>query len=148
MGIRVDDDSDLSGRVELWAAKLPLVGLVAWHYWLIVDRGECYDRWEVWQTKGLTTNSWGYLYRNLGDRSAGVGNGEGWRIETWSGDRGQCLAGRIERSPTEYPWRDHYFVFPGPNSNTYVQWVLREHYQLSWHGIGRRYVRHAAKAKA
>lgn len=135
-------------RVELWAAKLPVLGRIAWHHWLIVDRTDCYDRWEVWQTKGLTKNSWGYLYRNLGARSAGVGNGEGWRIESWGGDEANYLAGRIETSPTAYPWRNRYVVVPGPNSNTYVQWVLREVHQLGWHGIGRGYVRHAGQSKA
>ncbi|MEP0060720.1 MAG: DUF3750 domain-containing protein [Rhodopirellula bahusiensis] len=49
------------------------------------------------------------------------------------------LSTRIEASPTTYPWKERYRIYPGPNSNTYVQWILGSQYTLGWRGIGRRY---------
>lgn len=37
----------------------------------------------------------------------------------------EALIGRIEDAVARYPWKDQYRVWPGPNSNTFVAWVLR-----------------------
>ncbi|MDJ0832155.1 MAG: DUF3750 domain-containing protein [Gammaproteobacteria bacterium] len=39
------------------------------------------------------------------------------------GDQAEVLIDRIESAVAEYPWKNEYKAFPGPNSNTFVAWV-------------------------
>ncbi|WP_442510994.1 DUF3750 domain-containing protein [Novipirellula sp. SH528] len=134
---------DLDIAVDLWTARIPWIGRFAEHHWFVVSRPGSRDRWEVWQTPNECDTSWQYLHCNLLPPEAGVGNGAGRMITRWNGEEGASLATRIESTPDTYPWRNQYRVFPGPNSNTYVQWVLGSLYTLGWRGIGRRFARHA-----
>jgi hypothetical protein len=36
------------------------------------------------------------------------------------------LIGRIDKAARSYPWAGEYTMWPGPNSNTFTAWVLRE----------------------
>ena len=128
--------------VELRAAKIPWIGYLAVHYWYGIIRSDRSDRWEVWQTPGLSVESWGYLQKNLMSVTAGVGNGDSWLATVWEGDRALKLAQIIETSPQYYPYCYQYRYFPGPNSNTYGQWVLNQaglDYRLGIKAIGRNY---------
>lgn len=130
--------------VQLRAAKIPWIGYLAVHYWYGIIRPHQSDRWEVWQTPGLSVESWGYLQKNLMPVTAGVGNGNSWLAAIWEGDRALKLAQIIETSPQHYPYCDQYRYFPGPNSNTYSQWILTQAGladRLSIKGIGRQYPR-------
>ena len=110
--------------VELRAARIPVVGFFAHHHWLVVKHGGNIDRWEVWQRRDAGGQSWGYLHRNLLSSEAGVGNGPSWLVDCWEGEAATAIAERVEASVSGYPWRKRYHYWPGPNSNTYVQWVL------------------------
>jgi len=131
--------SESDTTVELWSARIPGFGRFAEHHWLVVWRGSSTARWEVWQTPDECATSWGHLHCNLLRPSSGVGNGPGRLIHHWDSDDALYLAARIESTPATYPWRHRYRVFPGPNSNTYVQWVLGPLYTLGWRGFGRRF---------
>lgn len=61
------------------------------------------------------------------------------RSSAWEGDAAETVAARVERAIEEYPWRERYRYWPGPNSNTFVQWVLGEEFVLPWRAHGRRY---------
>jgi hypothetical protein len=74
--------------------------------------------------------------------TAGVGNGPGQLLNRWTGASAVDLSQRIENAPFTYPWLDIYRPFPGPNSNTFVQWVLTDTHKLGWRGSGRAYARH------
>lgn len=41
------------------------------------------------------------------------------------GDGVDRLIAEIEQAVQDYPWKDEYRVFPGPNSNTFPAWVAR-----------------------
>lgn len=125
-------------QVELRAARLPYVGRIAWHHWFVVRRPGAEDRWEVWQRADAGGQSWGHLHRNLLPPLQGVGNGESWPLRQWSGEPAERLAQRIEASPQTYPHRSRYAFWPGPNSNSYVQWILGQEHRLTWQGWGRR----------
>jgi len=127
--------------VELWGAPIPYVGCFAAHHWLVVCRGARRDRWEVWQTKAAGGTGFGHLHRNLLAPEAGVGSGPARRIMCWTGERAAALAQRIEDSPTRYRWRERYRYWPGPNSNTYVQWLLGTDLELPRNAIGHRFGR-------
>jgi hypothetical protein len=137
--------SPIQPVVELWTARIPRAGRFAEHHWLQIDRGDDVDRWEVWQSPDQGGESWGHLHRNLLPRSVGVGNGPGRNLMRWSDELACRLVERIESSPLEYPWRDWYRAFPGPNSNTFVQWVLQDLHRLGWRGIGRGYARRISR---
>lgn len=125
--------------VELRAARIPLIGPFAHHHWLVVDDGLGRVRWEVWQRPDVGGTSWGHLHRDLMPWDAGVGNGPSWVLQTWEGSAAERLAARLATAPQQYPWRHRYRYWPGPNSNTFVQWVLEDAFRLPWQGIGRRY---------
>lgn len=126
--------------VELRAARIPIIGFFAHHHWFVVVRSGRRDRWEVWQHANVGGDfSVGYLHKNLLPPDAGVGNGPSWVIQCWRGEVTRTLASRIESSPDTYPWCFKYRYWPGPNSNTFVQWVLGEEFQLGRCAVGRGY---------
>ncbi len=128
--------------VELRAAKIPIIGFIAVHYWYVIIRGNKKDRWEIWQNPDLSPGSWGHLHKNLMSPLAGVGNGDSWLKRSWTRELGNYLAQTIEKSPIIYPYNHCYCYFPGPNSNTYVQWILNQtncDHRLSFKAIGKYY---------
>ncbi|AIE73958.1 MULTISPECIES: DUF3750 domain-containing protein [unclassified Synechocystis] len=134
-------------EVQLRWAKIPFVGRWAVHYWYVIgDRhGQTLanvQRWEVWQRRELKPQSWGHLHRNLLAPQAGVGNGPSFLAQQWSGSLGDRLGEIILHSPHTYPHCYSYRYWPGPNSNTYAQWVLEQaaiDFDLGWRGVGRGY---------
>jgi hypothetical protein len=132
--------------VELWAASIPNLGRIVDHHWLVVRTPARVDRWEVWQSVAAGGENWGHLHRNLMHPEAGIGKAPARKLMRWLGADACTLAERIAASPQEYPWRDRYLPWPGPNSNTFVQWVLQNQYALCWRGIGRRYYYRGLKA--
>jgi hypothetical protein len=131
-------------RVELRRAGLPLIGFLAVHYWFVVeDRGERH-RWEVWQSANAGGTSAGHLHRDLKAPEANVGGGPS-RVEAeWTGEEARRIAEVLSRCERSYPFCDRYFPWPGPNSNTFVAWVLEEAnvaHRLGWRAFGRNYNR-------
>lgn len=129
-------------QVQLRAAKIPVIGWLAVHYWFVILEGEKPQRWEIWQRRGVKPESWGHLHKNLLPPHAGVGNGESWLDYQWSGSEAIALAEVIQTSPEVYPHTHCYRYWPGPNSNTYVQWVLHQvpiDHRLSGKGLGKGY---------
>lgn len=116
--------------VELRAAKIPYIGWIAVHCWFVVRESEqeqaTETRWEIWQTRSVRKPNWGHLHKNLMAPKRGVGNGESWAIATWTESEAQTLADRLNNSPETYPHNYLYRYVPGPNSNTYVRWILNQ----------------------
>lgn len=128
--------------VQLKAAKIPLIGEIAVHYWLVIWQNQTVDRWEVWQTAHCCQQSWGHLHCNLMPYNLGVGNGGSWTEAEWVGSQADLLISTINHSPHTYPYKYKYRYWPGPNSNTYVQWILNQantEYTLGSLGIGKTY---------
>jgi uncharacterized protein YbdZ (MbtH family) len=129
-------------KVQLRAAKIPKIGFLAVHYYYVIIRENKADRWEIWQNAALIPSSWGHLHKNLLSVNSGVGNGGSWLEKSWTGEMAEKLGHIIENSPYSYPYNYFYLYFPGPNSNTYVQWVLKQancNHPLSFRGIGKYY---------
>jgi hypothetical protein len=104
------------------------------------DGGRC-ERWEVWQTKNAGGQSYGHLHCNLKPPEADVGGGPTHLVAEWSGEQALAL---IKIFSEKYPYSDRYRYWPGPNSNTYVAWVLREAgiaHPLGRLAIGSRFLR-------
>lgn len=129
-------------KVQLRAAKIPKIGFLAVHYYYVIFKENQADRWEIWQNAALIPSSWGHLHKNLLSINSGVGNGGSWLEKAWTGEMAETLSQIIENSPYYYPYNYFYLYFPGPNSNTYAQWVLKQadcNHFLSFRGIGKYY---------
>ncbi len=129
-------------KVELRYAPLPFIGAIAVHYWFVVtdDAGACH-RWEVWQTKNAGGTSIGHLHCDLKAPAADVGGGATRLAAEWRGDEAARIAAVLAR-PESYPHSQRYRYWPGPNSNSFVAWVLKRagiQYALHWRGIGRKW---------
>jgi len=68
-----------------------------------------------------------------------MGREPGKREQEWNGNTAETLITRIENSPFTYPWLHTYQPWPGPNSNTYVQRILKDRYMLGWRAFGKRF---------
>ncbi len=131
-------------KVELLAARIPgIPGIIADHYWLLILRSckvQCLDtcdRWEVWQYPYQNDSCWGHLHKNLLPPYQGVGNGPSRLIRQWLDEEALSIIGRIESSPNNYPFTHQYGYWPGPNSNTFAQWVVQDQMTLGSRAIGR-----------
>lgn len=130
-------------QVELRAAKIPFIGAIAVHYWFVIKTEQTQERWEVWQNQHRCKLSWGHLHQNLMPVNQGVGNGGSWIEQIWREEDALKLIQIIRESPYNYQYKYIYRYYPGPNSNTYVQWILQQakiNYYLSSKGIGKDYV--------
>ena len=43
------------------------------------------------------------------------------------------LIDAVDKAARNYPWKETYKVFPGPNSNTFTAWVARQVPELKLH---------------
>jgi hypothetical protein len=130
--------------VELRVAKIPgVVGWVAVHYWFVIHIEGQAERWEVWQLPSQNETSWFHIHKNLLPFAQGVGNGDSWVETQWQGEQAQKLSDILKSSPQQYPNLNNYHYWPGPNSNTYVQWTLNQAglaHQLIPQGIGKNHM--------
>ena len=133
-------------RVELRCAGLPLIGWLAAHYWFVIEeRGERH-RWEVWQSPDAGGRSVGHLHCDLKAPEADVGGGPSRLEAEWRGDEARRIAAVLSRCATDYPYCTRYVAWPGPNSNTFVAWVLAQagiEHRLGRRALGRNYRRKA-----
>jgi hypothetical protein len=112
--------------VQLRCAAIPHLERVAVHcYFVEFCPPDGWHRWEVWQNPGSDERSWGHVRRDLMAPASGVGAGPSWALCEWRGQEAQRLREALAGSP-RYPHRDRYHYWPGPNSNTFASWVLRE----------------------
>jgi hypothetical protein len=129
-------------KVELRYASLPsFLGLVASHYWFVVFDADEAHRWEVWQTKNAGGRAIGHVHCDLKPPDAGVGGGPARIAAEWTGAEALSIKKVLEAAHA-YPFCQHYRYWPGPNSNTFAAWVLREAgipHPLARRAIGRNY---------
>jgi hypothetical protein len=131
-------------RVELRYAGLPLIGFLAVHYWFVVEDETGRHRWEIWQTREAGGRSFGHLHCDLKPPEANVGGGPTRVAAEWRGEEARRIAEVLSRCSEEYPFCSRYLAWPGPNSNTFVAWVLEQagiEQGLGWRALGRKYRR-------
>ncbi len=123
------------------------------HHWFVVNIKGKINRWEVLFQKDCCGQSWGHLYKNVKDpfQSLGDFTTKGQTIfksklvgyiEGDEGSEARRILDLIENSHEKYPHSQKYLLW-GPNSNTYIQWVLNQFPEFSnaliWDGIGKKY---------
>src|SRR3989344_245873 len=143
-------------RVFFFACKMSIPFSFTIHTWVVVvDHGKV-NRYDIWGYKHRCETSWGYLHLNLykpwiGVRklpsyksTPGARRFKGQIIYNLEGEEGS-LAERVviflnTRAQT-YPYINKYHYFPGPNSNTFTQWIIDKfpelEFRLPWTAIGK-----------
>ena len=111
------------------------------HNWLVTNNKGIIHRWEVWSYKKRCTSTLGHMTLDFYEPCIGVTilPGSSNRLDrrrfepsltgSISGDDGslaQDMVNFIEKKHTEYPFKFKYHFIPGPNSNTFIQWVLNK----------------------
>jgi len=127
--------------VRLYAAPIPDIELIATHPWFAVKPADSdtFHRWEVWQTAG---GPYGHVRLDLQSPTSDVGAGGTYILAEVIGAEAEPIVAFIEENSPDYVCQDVYAYFPGPNSNTYAQWVLNQtgwRVTLPWTAIGKAY---------
>ena len=141
-------------QVFLFTCLASIPFMFARHPWFVVCKKGVISRWEVVWEPGRSKTSWGYLHKDLYSPSQGIemfffSHKFFWKhgrllgmIEGLEGSIAYRMADLIEASPQTYPYCDR-FSLRGPNSNTYVQWVLdnfpESNLSLPWNSIGKHF---------
>ncbi len=120
----------------------PADAIAVHHWFLTFDPAEGrWHRWEIWQDADVRPPCWGHVHEDL--LAPDEWNGGPMRTHReWRGHEARAIMAALARSG-EYPDRDKYLAWPGPNSNTYPAWVLRQagvSAELGPLGIGRDYL--------
>lgn len=117
--------------VRLYSA--PILGLesVATHPWFVVKCADAsaFDRWEVWphdDMEACADERHGHVYRNLNTLEGEAGGGVAFVVAEEIGARAEAIVEFIQSQSASYPGQLCYAYIPGPNSNTYAQWVIDE----------------------
>lgn len=114
--------------VLVGSASLPApLNDLARHPWVALrDRG-AWERWEVMCCPGDAPAGLGTVERsNVGPlEDYGAGGGDVRVHGVFDGERARAMIACVRERAPRYPHRHTYTVWPGPNSNTFVEWLLR-----------------------
>lgn len=113
--------------VALVSAPIPVLGPVARHTWLVV-RAPGEAGWERWDLYENGTGPHGRVTRvEVLDGGALADMGNGPAIVEWvvEGEEAAAFTTCIRREAPRYPARERYRAWPGPNSNSFVDAMLR-----------------------
>ena len=110
--------------VRLHYAPLNYIWPIAVHPWFITYENGEWHRWETWHIKNLHNNNL-HIYKDLHQLNYNIGASQVWMEKEWMGKEATKLLQIILTSRLTYPYRHTYRIWPGPNSNAYIGWVLR-----------------------
>ncbi len=141
-------------QVFLFTSPGTLPFAFARHPWFVVNSKGSVSRWEIfYEASKKGKISWGHLHKNCYEPWQGIemfffsdtclyGSTLRGTLEGGEGSLAHRVADLIESSPEAYPYNYRYSLYPGPNSNTYAQWVLGHFPQstlrLPWNSFGKR----------
>ncbi|MEI6396457.1 MAG: DUF3750 domain-containing protein [Candidatus Taylorbacteria bacterium] len=109
------------------------------HNWFVTNNRGKIHRFEVWSYKKRVTPIYGHMTIDFYPPNVGTtvlpGSSnnlnkrrfESRLVGSITGDNeslAQSMVDFIENKHTEYPFKFKYHFIPGPNSNTFIQWVL------------------------
>jgi len=153
-------------QVFVFTSPVPIPFCFAVHTWFVLCKKGKIDRWEagrfffidktdnlvrrVFRKARSKTDVFHNFYKNpvLGMNlnpfyhEPRFGNKLIGQIE---GSTAEKMIKFIEKSPKIYPYKKLYKLYPGPNSNTYPQWVINHFPQsklkLPWNAFGKAYAK-------
>jgi hypothetical protein len=124
------------------------------HPWVVTVKNGISTRWEIIHRKYDGKERFGYVYKNFyTNPTQGIKkkltSSDYWDatlIASLSGyqkSQAQRIVDFIEYQSPHYPYKDIYKFFPGPNSNTYIGWILKEfptiEIKLPWNAFGKNF---------
>jgi hypothetical protein len=114
---------------RVYAAAPPFFGPSVLHTWFVVKSADSdhFDRWEVWVDVHEHIS---VIYKNktLYEPEEDFGLGC-YVVAEQVGSEAERIIKVLEESFENYPYQSVYHYLPGPNCNTYTQWVLD---QAAW----------------
>lgn len=143
-------------QVFLFSCPAPIPINIALHYWFVVNNKGKLSRWDVFTKPNQNKTSWSHLHKQTSHLSEGMEKLMfKYDERSKSTLRGQLSGGKesiaekmvkfIEKSPEKYPYCKKYRAVPGPNSNSYIQWIInkfpKSKFKLFWRAIGKNYNR-------
>ncbi len=123
------------------------------HPWVITIKNGTTTRWEVIHKKYPNKERFGYIYKNFYSHPAQGIKKHQFSIEYWDSTLIGSLSGNeksiakqlidfIEEMTPFYPYRENYSLL-GPNSNTYIEWILQKfpalEIKLPWNAFGKNF---------
>jgi hypothetical protein len=124
------------------------------HPWVVCVSGNTINRFEVLKGMSKRSEHYGYVHRNHYETATqGINKKccrnkyeEGTLLASVTGGENSLahkMYSFIHRESPTYPHKDRYRIYPGPNSNSYVGWILRSfpeaNITLPWNCFGKRY---------
>lgn len=100
-------------------------GWFAIHTWIAAKRSgeQAYTVYDVVGWRARNGQSVMRIAQDIPDR---YWYGERPRIiKQYRGKDVDRLIAEVEQAAQEYPWKDSYTAFPGPNSNTFIAWIAK-----------------------
>jgi len=96
---------------------------LAVHTWIATKRKDA-DHYLITQIFGWRLRSRGTaLFREPGIPDKAWARNEPTLLLDLRGDEVEKIIDDVDRAIMEYPWKDEYTVWPGPNSNTFIAWL-------------------------
>ncbi len=144
-------------EVFILSSPLPFPFNFAVHTWVVTNKKGETNRWEVWQFKNAGAVSWGHVHKNLFQLFTGMNvffiltkkrfrSKMIYKMAGADGSKAHQLISFIEIKAHEYPFRNKYRYVPGPNSNTFTQWIVdrmdEKAANLPGNAFGKGYTRH------
>lgn len=126
------------------------------HPWVVTISPTKTDRFEIIHRQSPNRKHFGYIYKNYyRDPKQGIKKHptsyDYWsstEIAHISGDENSIareMVDFIQTHSPDYIYKDTYHIFPGPNSNTYIQWILSKFPEtkitLPWNAFGKKYLK-------
>lgn len=140
-------------QVFLLHSACPVPISFASHPWFVINKKGTLSRYGVNHVKNVGEKSWGHLAMNFLPPFVGLPvflfypkfHFKAKLLGYVEGDENSLakeIVDFIENSQNTYPYLNTYH-FIGPNSNTYVQWVLNKfpdfRVKLPWNAVGKNY---------
>jgi hypothetical protein len=142
-------------RFSVYTSRITFPFCFAKHSWVICESDEygC-NRYEIHALKNPKTNN--YFYTNNQPREEGMSyfsllffafsktKFKSEKIFELKRFDYKNLVLSLEKEIQNYPYKNKYVYFPGPNSNTFTRWViekagLTDRVQLPWSAFGKHY---------
>lgn len=123
-----------SSQVFLLYSPLPFPMRFSSHSWIVTNNHGKLDRWEVWQRASACDTSWGHVHQNLFEPFTALhknffrrekGRYFAHLAGVWENNKEvDALIKFMHEWAGQYPLANRYIYYPGPNSNTFVQWII------------------------
>ena len=109
--------------VRVYGSTIPFLQQIAIHTWVVTKRaGEhTFHRWEIWL---CPEGDYGVVCLDRAHPAQSIAWAPPFVLGQKIGEAAESIVAFVEQASPQYPFQNTYFAVPGPNSNTYVQWVL------------------------